>query len=1491
MRVRLFFLFLLICGFINAQEKRLALVIGNANYDKGALKNPVNDAFLMKETFEKLGFDVILKTNVETRTDFINVVEEYNKIRKNYTIGFVYYAGHGVQIGGDNYLLPTKELYETENHFKYKGVPISIFTDEWDNPYSNEVNVLILDACRNNPLEKQIFGSTRNIIDNGGLGLAEMKKEKQPSGSIVAFSTAAGQTASDGKTDEKNSFYCKSLAKNMLLVDVSIRNIFGKVSKEIYTETKQYPEVSDKMFDVDFYLTKSTYADEIVLIDSLIEEENYDLALEKVAFIFTKSPDNKKALLRRGRIEYKRNLEYNGLHLFKADSLYPNDQEVNQYIARFYATIGDKNKAINNINHAIKLDGSNPDNFMWRAVFYSEQNKQVEALQDYTKAIELDNKNGRRYYERALFYEEYLEDYDNALIEYSKAIELDPTNIDFLYARGVCYTDIFKKNNKAREDFNMILTLDPNNINTINYLGLIFEDEENYDLAINQFEKGIALEKTNPTSAAFCYSNRAEIYAQQGKLTEALQDYTKAIELDDKNGYRYYSRALFYEEFREDYIKALDDYSKAIELDPTDLDFLYRRANLFDEHLERRKNAIEDYETMLSIDPEDIDAINSLGLILKKDERFELAINQFEKGIALEKTNPNSAAYCYSNRAEIYVQQGKLTEALQDYTKAIELDNKNGRKYYKRAIFYEEFKEDYIKALDDYSKAIELDPTDLDFLYRRANLFDEHLERRKNAIEDYETMLSIDPEDIDAINSLGLILKKDERFELAINQFEKGIALAKKNPISAAFCVNNRAAIYAQQGKLEKALQDYTMAIELDPTNATRYESRSEFHYTFEHSVEEALEDLIRAIELDPNNERYYYLRGYFYTELKKYDLAIESYQQALRINPGMIDAINNIGVIYEQQGKTELEIENYNKCIALENTNPNSAANCYYNRARIYEQQRKLTEALQDYTKAIELDNKNGDMYSTRALFYEEYLEDYDNALIDFSKAIELAPTNVNYLYQRGVFYKETLNKNKKALDDFEKILEIDSTDIDALNYIGVILEDEGKYDLAITQYEKGIALEITNPTSAAYCYFNRADIYAKQGKLTEALQDYTKAIELDPKNAEHYFYRAEFYTNNLNKPYDALVDYSIAINKDSLATYFWWNRGKLYSEKLNNQKLAIEDFDQILKIKPNDINALNWRTIFHQRNNEIENAILGYKKIISFGDSIKKLENIIEDYGWANINLAYIYQCIDKIEEASNLFNEGVSYMPNYAEGYYYRAWFLTLYKSQFDGAINDFSTSMNLEPNNPYWLLNRSKIYHLKGDFKRAKSDINEAVKISKESAIYIAERGNYYSITGEYDKATKEIKESLKLDSTNRRTFHYLTENLIRQGKLDEALKNATTTITKFKNDTISLEQIGRINFSKNELFKSLSAYTEAASIMEFNEGFRYIYPHDIQVFLSDVDIKIAEIYEKLNQSDLQCEFLNKAKDIVIFETRPDRQKMIKEIQEKLKNCQN
>ena len=89
-------------------EKRLALVIGNANYDKGPLKNPVNDALLVKETLDSLGFDVILDTNISNKNGFIEKVVEFGDKREDYDVAFVYYAGHAIQVGSENYLLPTK---------------------------------------------------------------------------------------------------------------------------------------------------------------------------------------------------------------------------------------------------------------------------------------------------------------------------------------------------------------------------------------------------------------------------------------------------------------------------------------------------------------------------------------------------------------------------------------------------------------------------------------------------------------------------------------------------------------------------------------------------------------------------------------------------------------------------------------------------------------------------------------------------------------------------------------------------------------------------------------------------------------------------------------------------------------------------------------------------------------------------------------------------------------------------------------------------------------------------------------------------------------------------------------------------------------------------------------------------------------------------------------------------------------------------------------
>ena len=118
--MRWFSVVLVFCMFslYSQGEKKLALVIGNSNYEN-ELKNPVNDARLIASVLDSLSFDVILKENLETDRDFKDAILEFGSKRSSYEIGFIYYAGHGIQIDGVNYLLPTKEVFNSEEDVSF----------------------------------------------------------------------------------------------------------------------------------------------------------------------------------------------------------------------------------------------------------------------------------------------------------------------------------------------------------------------------------------------------------------------------------------------------------------------------------------------------------------------------------------------------------------------------------------------------------------------------------------------------------------------------------------------------------------------------------------------------------------------------------------------------------------------------------------------------------------------------------------------------------------------------------------------------------------------------------------------------------------------------------------------------------------------------------------------------------------------------------------------------------------------------------------------------------------------------------------------------------------------------------------------------------------------------------------------------------------------------------------------------------------------------
>ena len=239
-------LFFISVSLFSQDEKRLALVIGNANYDKGELKNPVNDARLIASTLDSLEFDVILKENLSTKREMLSAVKEFGSKRSEYDVAFVYYAGHGVQVDDENFLLPTKEVFEEEFDVMDYGVSVQNIM-RYLRAQTNEVNILILDACRDNPFESN-WNTTRSL--KGG-GLAKIPP---PTGSLIAFSTDSGQTAPDGDGD--NSVYTISLAKNMLLEDTSIDQVFRNVRAEVLAETDgiQRPVEATQLTGQTFYL-------------------------------------------------------------------------------------------------------------------------------------------------------------------------------------------------------------------------------------------------------------------------------------------------------------------------------------------------------------------------------------------------------------------------------------------------------------------------------------------------------------------------------------------------------------------------------------------------------------------------------------------------------------------------------------------------------------------------------------------------------------------------------------------------------------------------------------------------------------------------------------------------------------------------------------------------------------------------------------------------------------------------------------------------------------------------------------------------------------------------------------------------------------------------------------------------------------------------------------------------------------------------------------
>jgi|GEM_PF-4573573 len=218
---------------------RLALVIGNGTYETDPLRNPANDAYDMAAILKKLNFEVMRKINANKR-EMIIAIDEFGKKLRSADVGLFFFAGHGMQVKDQNYLIPIGSYVSSETDVEYEGVAIGRVLGKMETAGS-KINIIILDACRDNPFKRSFRSASR--------GLARMDA---PKGSFIAYATAPGSVAADGKG--RNGIFTKHILNNIGEENIPIEKIFKNVRKGVLRETddKQIPWQSSSLTG-DFY--------------------------------------------------------------------------------------------------------------------------------------------------------------------------------------------------------------------------------------------------------------------------------------------------------------------------------------------------------------------------------------------------------------------------------------------------------------------------------------------------------------------------------------------------------------------------------------------------------------------------------------------------------------------------------------------------------------------------------------------------------------------------------------------------------------------------------------------------------------------------------------------------------------------------------------------------------------------------------------------------------------------------------------------------------------------------------------------------------------------------------------------------------------------------------------------------------------------------------------------------------------------------------------
>ena len=443
--------FLLIPASLGAQQQarqKYALVIGNASYtDLVTLKNPLNDANDVSAALSSMGFtvDKILNGNLNQMQSAVSRLKTRLNAAKN-SYGFIYYAGHGVQANGENYLIPIGANIPGENQLKDRALSVQSMLSELNNA-NNELNVVILDCCRDNPFSWR--GGARGL--SGVSGAAD---------SIIVFAASEGMPSSDG--EGRNGLFTAYLLNNLKTRDLEVSELIRRTGSDVSkaSENMQRPAVYNQFFGT-AYLGETPA---VRVTQRRPGRQQPGMAQAVIAQNTQQAADPARA------------------KAFVDQGIASNQK-------------GDYTNAIEAFSQAIDIDPKNVTAFTNRGIAFNNSYDFDSAIEDFTDAISLDPKNALAFNSRGYAYDNK-KLYAQAIADFNEAIKLDPKYAAAHTNRGESYFNQ-KNYDRAISDFSEAIRLGNAKVIDYNNRGNAYYARGDYTRAIADYEQALKIDSRN----------------------------------------------------------------------------------------------------------------------------------------------------------------------------------------------------------------------------------------------------------------------------------------------------------------------------------------------------------------------------------------------------------------------------------------------------------------------------------------------------------------------------------------------------------------------------------------------------------------------------------------------------------------------------------------------------------------------------------------------------------------------------------------------------------------------------------------------------------------------------------------------------------------------------------------------------------------------------------------------------------------------------------